>query len=136
MGKLSGFQSPEAEAVTRDIQNQIAEIAYGQANDLLAKKQFSSALSIVEQALQYNPEDNKLISFKNTIEQQKQSFEQAERQRIEQAMAFEAKETVKDRTRSVEVIQIRHWVSNAGDFHLAGEVRNIGSIFSDAQHIP
>jgi tetratricopeptide (TPR) repeat protein len=127
LGKLSGFQSPEAEAATGEIGNQIGEIAYGQANDLLAKKQFSSALAIVEQALQYNPEDNKLLSFKNTIEQQKQSFEQAERQRIEQAMAFEAKETAKDRTRSVEVVNIRQWVSNSGDFHLSGEVRNIGS---------
>lgn len=127
LGKLNGFQTPEAAAAADEICTQIGEIAYGDANDLLTKKQFTSALSIIEQALQYNPEDEKLLSFKNTIEQQKQSFEQAERQRIEQAMAYEAKETAKDRTRSVEVVNVRNWVTNAGDFHLAGDVRNIGS---------
>jgi tetratricopeptide (TPR) repeat protein len=125
--KIGAYDVPEAKDAAKEIRNKIADIAYQKANELLPKKQFNTALALVEQGLSYDASNSKLLSFKETITKQRADFENAEQQRLAQAMASAAKEKEQNQKHSVEVVKIEGHVTEYGDFAVTGEVKNVGT---------
>jgi hypothetical protein len=125
--KLSAVDDSRAKKLIQMIYTKITYIALENASQFLEKKQFSTALSIVDKALDYDTENILLLSFKEKIEKEQASFESAEQKRLEQAMIVAAKEEEKNRTQSVEVIEINLHLNDYGDLTIYGQVKNIGT---------
>ncbi|TCP58158.1 hypothetical protein EV586_102610 [Tumebacillus sp. BK434] len=125
--KLEPIESPEAKEAASEVQTKLVEITLAQAHDYLKNKQFSSALSTVDQALSYVAENSKLLAYKKDIAKQQVEFEQQQQTRIEQAMLAAAKEDEKNRTNAVEVLTTNGSLSEWGGFTVKGEVRNIAT---------
>jgi hypothetical protein len=125
--KLSAVDDSRAKGLIQIIHTKITDFALENANKFLEKKQFSSALSIVDKALDYDTENIMLLSFKDKIQKEQASFESAEQKRLEQAMVAAAKEDEKNRTQSVEVIEINLHLNDYGDLTIYGQVKNVGT---------
>ncbi len=126
-GKLSLLASlpeKEARAVKQEIINKIVQISIDQAGQQLKEKQFSQAMSVVEKGLQYAVNDEKLTALKQRIEQDRQAFEKAEQDRIEQAMKSAAQENLINQTAAAEVLDLSAKVNEYGDLYLSGTVNN------------
>ncbi|MBB6445144.1 zinc-ribbon domain-containing protein [Bacillus benzoevorans] len=126
-GKLSILASlpeKEASAVRKEIINKIVQISMDQAGQLLKDKQFSKAISTVDKGLQYAVNDEKLTALKGRIEQDKNAFEKAEQERIEQAMESAAQEDLKNKTAAAEVLELLAEVNEYGDLYVSGSVNN------------
>jgi Flp pilus assembly protein TadD len=127
LSKAEEFNTPEAKQIIANIKNQIADIAYELANEKLQKRDFSGALSEVQQGLTYDDNNQKLLSFKDTITKQQSDFEKAEQERIEQAAIQAAKEDEKNHTAAVQVLSVQNGMDEYGDFKVYGQVKNIGT---------
>ncbi|WP_284680492.1 hypothetical protein [Aceticella autotrophica] len=73
--------------------------------------------------MQYDSSNAKLISFKKTIVNQKTAFENAETQRMEQAMISTAKEDAMNRTNAVNVLNVKNYINVYGDFVIKGKLK-------------
>ena len=81
-------------------------------------------MSIVDKGLQYAVNDEKLTALKQRIEQDRQAFEKAEQERIEQAMKSAAQEELINKTAAAEVLDLSAKVNEYGDLYLSGIVNN------------
>jgi hypothetical protein len=129
-GKLSILASlPEKEAtpVRTEILNKIIQISTEGAEEKLKSKQFSEAFSIIDIGLEYATNDKKLLAFKERVEQEKNGFEKAEQERIDQAMEAAAQEDLKNKTAAVDVLSTTSEVDEYGDLYLSGEVKNVAT---------
>lgn len=124
---LSSLPEEEAGEVKKEILNKIVQITSDEAEKELNNKQFSSAISIIDEGLQYAVNDKKLLALKSRVEQDKKSFEQAEQQRIEKAMEAAAKEDLKNQTAAVEVSDCSVTVDEYGDMYMMGTVKNVAT---------
>ncbi|MGF7399137.1 FxLYD domain-containing protein [Thermoanaerobacterium thermosaccharolyticum] len=127
LSRLSYIDSPDAKNIDKLIRQKIANIAYSNANELLKDKQFDKALKVIEKAMQYDSSNAKLISFKKTIVDQKTAFENAEAQRMQQAMISAAKEDAMNRTNAVSVLNVKNYINGYGDFVIEGEIKNVAT---------
>ncbi|MGJ7920787.1 zinc-ribbon domain-containing protein [Neobacillus sp. LXY-4] len=126
-GKLTvvaSLSSAEANAVKTQILNKIIQLASDQAEKYLQDKDFSNAISVLDNGLSYSKEDAKLLAFKERVQSEKTSFEKAEQERIEQAMEAAAKEDLKNHTAAVDVTSFEVEQDEYGDLYLYGEVKS------------
>ncbi|MGM0900821.1 MAG: FxLYD domain-containing protein [Bacillota bacterium] len=124
---LASMPKKEASAVKEEIINKIVQFSIDEAEAELANKQFSDAVSIIDKGLQYAINNEKLLSLKERVSQEKAAFELAEQQRIEQAMEAAAQEDLKNRTAAVEVSDFSVEVDEYGDLYLTGSVKNVAT---------
>lgn len=127
LNQLSSIDNEETNEIKQQIKNKIVTVAYEQANNYLANHNFSNATQIIEQALTYVPNDEKLLSFKEKIANEKLAFEQAELQRIEQAMVSAAEEKIRNHTAAVEVLSVNSSLDEFGDVLVEGEIKNVAT---------
>jgi hypothetical protein len=125
--KLDNFNEEEAKKAKLSIQGKISDIAYNNASKALREKDFTLAANVVDEALKYDSRNKKLVSFKETINQNKASFERAEQKRMEAAMEAAAAEEMKNRTQAVELVSVNSGIDMNGDFTVTGEVRNVAT---------
>jgi hypothetical protein len=124
---LASMPKKEASAVKEEILNKIVQISIDEAEAELTSKQFSDAVNIIDKGLQYAINNDKLLSLKERVNQEKSAFELAEQQRIEQAMEAAAQEDLKNRTAAVEVSDFSVEVDEYGDLYLSGTVKNVAT---------
>ncbi|WP_404332836.1 zinc-ribbon domain-containing protein [Mesobacillus maritimus] len=124
---LASMPKKEASAVKEEIINKIVQFSIDEAEAELANKQFSDAVKIIDKGLQYAINNEKLLSLKERVSQEKAAFELAEQQRIEQAMEAAAQEDLKNRTAAVEVSDFSVEVDEYGDLYLTGSVKNVAT---------
>ncbi|CDI48906.1 tetratricopeptide repeat protein [Clostridium tetani] len=129
--KISQIESEESQALLEKIKGEISNIAYTNADNYLKRKHFDEALKEIDKALQYDKDNEKLLSFKNIIQRKKEQFEIDEQNRIEQAINS-AKEEEENKTDSVKSLSINGSFNEKGEFIVKGEIENIGtkSIYS------
>ncbi|WP_223702644.1 zinc-ribbon domain-containing protein [Sutcliffiella deserti] len=124
---LSAIPSQEGNAVKEQILNRIVQITSTNAEEELAQKQFTKAITITDRGLQYAINDKRLLSLKEKIEQTRSEFELAELERIEKAMEAAAKEDLKNRNAALEIEGFKYVEDDAGGMMITGEVKNIVS---------
>ncbi|ARU60110.1 hypothetical protein CBW65_02835 [Tumebacillus avium] len=127
LSKLQSIDDPSAKEATVEVQTKLVEVALAKASDYLKDKQFSSALSTVDQALSYDATNSKLLAYKKDVTKQQEEFEQQQQSRLEQAMLAAAKEDEKNRTNAVEVLSSNGSLSEWGGYSITGEVKNIAT---------
>jgi hypothetical protein len=127
LNRLVTLSSEEAAAVKDQILTKIVQISSEQAEEQLQNKQFSAAISTVNQGLEYATDHKTLLSFKEKIELEQAAFEQAEQSRIEKAMEAAAREDLQNRTAAVEITSFDYEVDEYGDLYIHGKMTNIAT---------
>ncbi|MCT2537911.1 FxLYD domain-containing protein [Aquibacillus koreensis] len=127
LNTLATLSSEEAAAVKKQIINKIVKISSGRATTALDNNQFSDARSIINEALSYATDDEKLLAFLEKIDQEQTAFETAEQERLEQAMEVAAQEDLHNRTAAVEVLSFESHIDEYGDFYFSGEIKNVAT---------
>ncbi len=122
--KVSAYNVQEAKDIAIVLKKRIGEIAYGQANDYLQKKDFTSAMAAIDNGLNYDSDDTKLVSFKLTVAKQQQDFQKSQEQRIQQAMIVAAQEGKNNRTNAVQILECNGAIDPYGDFLIGGKIKN------------
>ncbi|APM38207.1 FxLYD domain-containing protein [Clostridium kluyveri] len=125
--KISNYTIQEAKDTANELRNRISSVAYDTANEYLKKNNFISALDTINKGITYNPKDEKLLNFKETIVAKKNSFEKAEQNRIQQALTSAATEDKNNKTNAVEVTSTSTNINKYGDFVIKGTVKNIAT---------
>jgi hypothetical protein len=72
--KLDSFKGVEANKAKDSITQKIPDVAYSTAVKALKVKDFDTADSTIKEALKYDDQNKKLVSFKQTISTQRKSF--------------------------------------------------------------
>lgn len=124
---ISSLPAEEAEGVKKQILNKIVQISSDNATIKLESKQFSDALATINEGLEHATDDKTLLSFKDKIEQEQLAFENAEQERLEQAMEAAAKEELKNQTAAVEVTAFETYIDEYGDLYLYGDITNVAT---------
>lgn len=121
---VNGIIGNEAASLSRMIIAKIKEISISNAEELLNKKNFTAALVTIDQALALAKGDEQLQALQERIRSKQTQYEQAEQQRIEQAMQRAAEEDLINQTAAVEVIGIEQTLDEFGDLNIAGQLKN------------
>ncbi|MCA0756799.1 FxLYD domain-containing protein [Paenibacillus sp. N4] len=121
---LDGGESAEVQA---EIIGRIADICYKDAETLLLNKNYSGALAVTAKALEHAQDNEKLLALENRIKQEKEKYEKAEQQRLEQAMQKAAAEELKNQTAAVEVVLIQTSLDEYGDLTVEAQLKNVAT---------
>lgn len=121
---LKPYSGSDAKNALKDVKQKIVDISYEQSSSALQSRNFEKALSIVEGALKQDEQNGKLLGLKKTIEAKRQAFEDAERQRIQQAIEASTREDMNNRTNGVQLVSIHAGLDAYGYFAIQGEVKN------------
>ena len=132
LSSISGIKTKEATALKEQILVKIAAITIDKAKTQLNKKKYSESLSTIDKALQYATNDQNLLTFKEKVIKEQNAFEQAEQERIEQAMVAAAKEDLLNRTAAVNVTTFEVTLDEYGDVYIYGEVENVATTVIDS----
>lgn len=122
--EITVLDAAEADIVKNQIKSKMVMIGSSNAEEDLSQKQFNSAIVTVDKALQYDGDNEKLLSLKDKIISEKTAFEQAEQKRIEKAVTA-AKEEKKLKEETVKVQGTKVTVDEFGDAITAGKIKNI-----------
>jgi hypothetical protein len=117
------LDAAEADIVKEQIKSKMVMIGSSNAEEDLTQKQFNSAILIVDKALQYDGDNEKLLSLKDKILSEKTAFEQAEQKRIERAVTA-AKEEKRLKGEAVKVLETKVTVDDFGDAKTSGKIKN------------
>ncbi|MFC0274345.1 FxLYD domain-containing protein [Metabacillus herbersteinensis] len=127
LSTLYALELEEAAEVETQIHTKMVLISSKEAEQELADKHFNRAIYTIDEALQYVVNNEKLLSIKDKITEEKSSFEQAEQKRIESAIVAAKKEEERNRTEAVKVRGVELNVDKYGDAYIKGEVLNSGT---------
>jgi tetratricopeptide (TPR) repeat protein len=123
---VSVLDDTEADKVKEQIQTKMVMIGSENAEEDLSYKRFNSAIVTVDKALQYDGDNEKLLSLKEKIISEKTSFEQAEQKRIEKA-ASAAREEERLKAKAIDISDIKVKVDEFGDAKTTGKIKNTSS---------
>lgn len=119
----------EAKEIADQIRNQIIEFSMNEANDHLKDNRFSKALHAIEDGLQINSQNEKLLNLKSVIEKRKNAFEEEQQKRIEQAMVAAAKEEEMNRTNAIELVDdVKISVTDYNELKVTGSVKSKATV--------
>ncbi|TGB05153.1 zinc ribbon domain-containing protein [Halobacillus salinus] len=127
LNELSGLNLKEASQVREKITEKMISLSTKQAEKALNEKQYSEAISSVDQALQYAGNNQKLLQLKERIKQEKTAFEEKQQERLEQAMQQAAKDELKNQTDALEVVEVSIKKDEFGDFSVQGKVKSVAT---------
>jgi predicted nucleic acid-binding Zn ribbon protein len=124
---LYSLELQEASELKQQIYTKMVMISATNAEQNLENKHFNQAVNVIDEALQYVVNNEKLLSLKDRITEEKSSFEKAEQERIEKAMLAAKKEEERNLTKAVQVTSIKLEVDKYGDAYIDGKVKNNGT---------
>lgn len=122
------LQVDEAQEVAGQIRNQIVDFSINEANNHLKDNHFTEALNSVEEGLQINKENEKLINLKTVIEKRRTAFEEEQQKRIEHAMVAAAKEEEMNRTSAIELNDLETNVTDYNELKVTGSVTSKATV--------
>ncbi|UFU00860.1 zinc-ribbon domain-containing protein [Radiobacillus kanasensis] len=126
--KAEEIQTEEAKEIAEKIQEQIISYAYSTATKQLQDKHFTDARAVVNDALKYAPESEKLLSLKTTIEKEKIAFETSQEARIEQALTAAEEEKEKNKEDAVELVEVHIKPDNQGNLVVSGRIKSVATV--------
>lgn len=118
----------EAVPITEHIRNQIIDYTYSKASEQLNKHQFSDAQLLVDDGLKYAINSEKLLSLQTTIAKEKEAFETAQQERIEQAIHMAEEEREVNEMEAVELQHATVTRDEQGMLIIEGEVKSVATI--------
>ncbi|MBU7593186.1 FxLYD domain-containing protein [Metabacillus halosaccharovorans] len=127
LSTLYSMEVQEASEIKQQIYMKMVSISASEAEKNLEQKHFYKAINSVEDALQYVVNNEKLLSLKDRIIEEKTAFEAAEQERINKAIQVAKKEEQMNSTQAVELVDVKASVDKYGDAYIKGSVKNKGT---------
>ncbi|WP_026562625.1 FxLYD domain-containing protein [Bacillus sp. J37] len=127
LSTLYSMEVQEASEIKQQIYMKMVSISASVAEKNLEQKHFNKAINSVEEALQYVVNNEKLLSLKDRIIEEKTAFEAAEQERINKAIQVAKKEEQMNSTQAVELVEVKANVDKYGDAYIKGSVKNKGT---------
>ncbi|WP_226530531.1 FxLYD domain-containing protein [Metabacillus niabensis] len=127
LSTLYSMEVQEASEIKQQIYMKMVSISASDAEKNLEQKHFNKAINSVEEALQYVVNNEKLLSLKDRIIEEKTAFEAAEQERINKAIQVAKKEEQMNSTQAVELVEVKANVDKYGDAYIKGSVKNKGT---------
>ncbi|MGM0873875.1 MAG: FxLYD domain-containing protein [Bacillota bacterium] len=127
LSTLYSLELQESSEIKQQIYTKIVMISSTEAEHSLEEKHFNQAIYVVDAALQYVVNNEKLLSLKERIIEAKSSFEKAEQERIEKALLAAKEEEERNLTKAVQLTSIKLKVDKYGDAYIDGKVKNSGT---------
>ncbi|MCV9888462.1 zinc ribbon domain-containing protein [Metabacillus halosaccharovorans] len=127
LSTLYSMEVQEASEIKQQIYMKMVSISSSEAEKSLEQKHFNKAINSVEDALQYVVNNEKLLSLKDRIIEEKSAFEAAEQERINKAIQVAKKEEQMNSTQAVELVDVKANVDKYGDAYIKGSVKNKGT---------
>lgn len=126
--EADSINDPEAYTLARNIRDLLITESTNLAYQFVEQNQFSMAQNMIENALYYLPEDEKLTSLLNSIDKEKSAFELAEEARLEQAFSqYEAEQKINEHE-AIEDISIDFEINNSEQLIIAGEITSVATV--------
>ncbi|MBP1968272.1 tetratricopeptide (TPR) repeat protein [Virgibacillus natechei] len=126
--EAASIDNEEAESMELDIRNQIIDYSFSKASNQLNNRHFNDAQILVEDGLKYAPDSERLQSLQSTIEKEKEAFETAQEQRMEQAIDTAEKEQQLNETDAIELISATVESNDKKNIVIKGEVESVATI--------
>lgn len=127
LSSLYSMEVQEASEIKKQIYMKMVSISATEAEKNLENKHFNKAVNSIDEALQYVVNNEKLLSLKDRIIEEKTAFEVAEQERINKAIQVTKKEEQMNLTKAVELIDVKVNVDKYGDAYIEGSVKNSGT---------
>ncbi|WP_299093142.1 FxLYD domain-containing protein [uncultured Metabacillus sp.] len=127
LSTLYTLELSEASELKQQIYTKMVTISATEAEKRLEDKHFNQAVRVIEEALEYVVNNEKLLSLKERVIAEKTSFEKAEQERIEKAMLAAKKEEERNLTKAVQLTTSKVNVDKYGDAYINGKVKNSGT---------
>jgi len=127
LSTLYSMEIQEASEIKQQIYMKMVSISESEAEKNLEHKHFNKALNSVDEALQYVVNNEKLLSLKDRIIEEKTAFEVAEQERINKALQVAQMEEQLNLTKAVELVEAKINVDKYGDAYIQGSVKNNGT---------
>ncbi|MBB6511291.1 hypothetical protein GGQ92_000058 [Gracilibacillus halotolerans] len=125
--ELERLNSEKAEELHLDVKDKLVSLTYQEGTALIQKFQFSQALRLVEETLNFVQDSDSLINLRKTIEKEQLAFENQQQQRIEQALsAYESEET-HNKEYGIEVISINTETEDE-KLKVIGEIESVATV--------
>ncbi|KIL52055.1 hypothetical protein KP78_04250 [Jeotgalibacillus soli] len=122
--QLSGLQGNEALLAREEVCNKIAAVAIDEAESKVKNAQFTSALNVIDHALGFAVNHKDLESFRVDVETARLDYQNAEYDRLEEAMKQAEEEDLYNRTEAVNILKWEVRPEEDGYIYLTGEVEN------------
>ena len=127
LSTLYSMEVQEASEIKQQIYLKMVSISASDAEENLDHKHFNKALNSVDEALQYVVNNEKLLSLKDRIIEEKTAFEVAEQERINKAIEVAKMEEQLNLTKAIELVEVEIKVDKYGDAYIEGSVKNNGT---------
>lgn len=126
--RAESLQVDEAQDIAGQIRNQIVDFSINEANGYLEENHFTEALNSVEEGLEINKGNEKLLNLQTVIEKRRNSFEEEQQKRIEHAMVAAAKEEEMNRTSAIELNELETKVTDYNELKVTGTVTSNATV--------
>lgn len=126
--QAESINNDDADIIAKGIRERIVSFAFSTASEQLKKKHFSNARDIVDDALKYAPESEKLTSLKTTVEKEKASFETAQQKRIEQAMNAAEQEQQLNKNDAVKLLEVNVAKNEQNETVVKGKIKSLATV--------
>ncbi|MGP4073688.1 zinc-ribbon domain-containing protein [Piscibacillus sp. B03] len=126
--QIESIDSEEADELENQMKERIVNYSFNRANEELNDNHFTTALSIVRDALRYVPGEEKLESLRTTIEKQQVAFETEQNKRIQQALNQFEIEQEHNANDAVEVNSIEATLNDEGQIVVKGELKSVATV--------
>ncbi|WLR58655.1 zinc-ribbon domain-containing protein [Guptibacillus hwajinpoensis] len=126
--RAESLQVDEAQDIAGQIRNQIVDFSINEANGYLEENHFTEALNSVEEGLEINKGNEKLLNLQTVIEKRRNSFEEEQQKRIEHAMVAAAKEEEMNRTSAIKLNELETKVTDYNELKVTGTVSSNATV--------
>lgn len=126
--KIKNFTSKEAKEMDQLLKEKLIFLAINQGENYLQKNQFTEAEIEFDRGLSYEPTNEKLLAYKETAKNERITFKQAEKKRLENATAMAAEEDNFNWTKAIKPLVLESsYDEDKGELHVWGEAKNVGT---------
>lgn len=126
--EIEAIQSTDALLLKQQLREQLSASIASLANTYLADNQFSEAAELVENGRYYLPEDERLLSLKQTIALAQEQFVKALEERMQKAYQSYEEEVVFNQSKAVSVTDLRLSQTPSNQLKVEGQVKNQGTV--------
>ncbi len=126
--KTKDFTSEEAAKMTELLKGKIINLSVDQGKEYLQKYQFTEAELEFDRGLSYDPTNEKLLAYKETVKNERIAFKKEEQKRLEKAMAKAAEEEHFNWNEAIKELAFEYsYDEDNGELYVFGKVKNVGT---------
>lgn len=123
----NGLAGEDASTLREQIMDRIRTTTAAEVNELVKSRRYSAAISKINQSLTWLRNDKQLVDLKVNIEKQRDDYDNAEQERIQNAMEQQAAEDYINQTAAVELVSFTKKLDELGQAVIIVSLKNVAT---------